>query len=771
MKEQFKDFSKLSKKILKTSLKLAKKDGEVQAGTEYILFAILQNEANAAAQLIAEKGITNSELKMMHDSSEMCCRAKRHIAVCMSAESTSILKAALAGARQAGIRLATPEHILCAILENNACRAHRMLSCLTDTTTLCRECRKISGQTIYNSSFQNRPIINGYRSNKYSEKIGKDLTRLALDGKLDPVLCRDDEIERMITILCRRQKNNPCLVGEPGVGKTALVEALAQLIAAGRVPKLLQGKRILSLDITGMVAGTKYRGDFEEKFKNLLDELVKEKNTIVFMDEIHMIAGAGAAEGAVDAAGILKPYLARGEIRMIGATTYQEYRKLIRKEPALERRFGVVNVEEPSACQAENMLTGVSLQYEKYHQIKISKEAIQQAVKISTQYMPGRFLPDKALDLIDEAAAYKQIQLKQAALDADDFLQAGDIDQAAAKICGIPLEKITEVEKNKLSAMENELKQYIQGQDEAIKTVVNAIKRGRLGMCDSKRPVAAMLFLGPTGVGKTYLAKVLSQIWFNTQKSLLRFDMSEYMEPHSGAKLIGAPPGYSGYEDGGALTNKVRENPYSIILFDEFEKAHPNIQNLLLQVFEDGFLTDSLGRKIDFTNCFIIMTSNLGAELLYGEKSVVGFCGINKEALKKSKAIEKAKEYFKPEFLGRLDEIVVFNSLNQTDLKNIADKILAELENRAYHAGYCLKHSNELARFFAEREDGSYGARQIRKAIEQTVGQALADEITKGNITQGSTLCACVSEGTIVLKQEKICTEKYWQKDKIVSAV
>ena len=487
----------------------------------------------------------------------------------------------------------------------------------------------------------------GRGQRKYLDTYCENLTQKAKDGKLDAIIGRDREVYRTVQILCRRQKNNPCLLGEPGVGKSALAEALAQRIAAGQITPALRGKRVLALDMASMVAGTKYRGDFEERFKNLLEELYRDRSTILFIDEIHIIAGAGAAEGAIDAASILKPMLARGEIQLIGATTPEEYRKTIQKDSALERRFGRVMVEEPTPAAAETILAGLMPRYERYHGVSIPPEAIHAAVELSVRYLPGRYLPDKAIDLLDEAAAARRIA------DASGNRRAltpADIARVVSKASGVPAERVGEAERERLANLEQRLAAEVIGQPQAVAAVASAIRRSRTGLRESGRPIGAMLFLGPTGVGKTQLARTLAKCWFGSEKALLRFDMSEYMERHTVARLLGAPPGYVGHDEGGQLTEAVRRRPYSVVLFDEIEKAHSDIQNLLLQILEDGNLTDSQGRRADFSNTIILLTSNLGARCLSGQTSPLGFGAAAAETRRRGQqAIQEAKEFFRPD--------------------------------------------------------------------------------------------------------------------------
>jgi ATP-dependent Clp protease ATP-binding subunit ClpC len=595
------------------------------------------------------------------------------------------------------------------------------------------------------------------RGSRSSDKYCRDLTRKAMDGELDPVFCREAEIERMIEILCRRQKNNPCLVGEPGVGKTALAEGLAQRIAADRVPRALAGRRVLALDMASLVAGTKYRGDFEERFKNLLEELVRDGTAILFVDEFHTIVGAGAAEGAIDAANILKPVLARGELQMIGATTNEEFRAHIQKDAALERRFGRVQVEEPTPEQAVEILEGLAPRYECYHSVSIPREALQAAVDLAVQYLPGRFLPDKAIDLMDEACAAAGIRAEQGGGAA--VLRQEDIARVVARISGVPAERVSEKERERLNRLEERLGQEIVGQEKAVAAVAGAIRRSRTGLGEPGRPIGALLFLGPTGVGKTALARALAKSWFGSEKALLKFDMSEYQESHTVARLIGAPPGYMGHEEGGQLTEAVRRRPYSVVLFDEIEKAHGDIQNILLQILEDGVLTDAMGRKTSFANTIVLLTSNLGARFLAGQAAPLGFA-VDREALfekQAAQAVAEAKSYFRPELVGRLDEMIVFRPLEEDSLCAIAEKLLGQLERRAAKSGYTLTHTPLVSRTLAAQAKSPYGARELRHKVDRAVEQALADRIASGTVQQGHSYTAdCAADGSVTLCENEM---------------
>lgn len=739
--------------MLNQALLIAGQRGQ-QPGTGHILLAILQLANSPAALLLQSKHITETKIlgKVNQlEGGKSCKLTPRNFLP----EACKALDFALMGAHAARMKEAQSEHVLCAMMEDAGCTASQWLVQLgVDLAQIARESRQLSGQLVL--PLQSKINSTPSRGNRLCEKYGKDLTRLALEGQLDPVICRETELQRMIEMLCRRQKNNPCLVGEPGVGKTALAEALAQRMAAGQVPEPLRAKRLLSLDIATLVAGTKYRGDFEERFRNLLDEVERDKTIILFVDEIHLIVGAGAAEGSIDAANILKPMLARGNVQMIGATTQEEYRRCLQKDAALERRFGVITVEEPTPTQAMRILQGLAPRYERYHQARLPEETLKAAVELSVRYLPGRFLPDKAIDLIDEAAA--SLRIKRTGNQQPCTLTPEDVAEVVARASGIPVQKINEEQRQRLVGLEQKLGQTVVGQATAVQTVAAAIRRAAIGLQDGKRPMGAMLFLGPTGVGKTHLARALANQWFGTEKALIRFDMSEYMEAHATAKLIGAPPGYVGHEQGGLLTEAVRRRPYAVLLFDEVEKAHPDAQNLLLQILEDGQLTDSLGRKANFCNTIVLLTSNLGARHLCGQNNTVGFQADDeaKIARQKELALEEAKRYFRPELMGRMDEVVVFSPLAGKDLEQITEQLLRELEQRAAHCGYRLRHTPEVTTELAHRGNPTYGARELRRQVSRAVEQALADRIAAGQAKSGESFVACLEQGEVVLEGETV---------------
>lgn len=746
------NLSRAAARTVGRALDLAGRQGCSAVDTGHLLLAMVQAGRGPAVEYLHRKNVT--EAALFACASERACggRPLRLRRRDLTPETRKALEFAVLGAHAAHCPRAENEHLLCAMLEDCTCTASVWLAGLgIEVPQAARECRRLSGQQLPAA-----PKMSASRNGRPSEKYGRDLTRMAQEGQLDPVLCRDEELDRMIEILCRRQKNNPCLLGEPGVGKSALAEALAQRIAAGQVTQSLRGKRVLALDMASMVAGTKYRGDFEERFKSLLEELYRDRSTILFIDELHVIAGAGAAEGAIDAASILKPMLARGEIQLIGATTPEEYRRTIGKDAALDRRFGKIMVEEPTAQNAERILQGLMPRYERYHNVAIPPEAIHAAVELSVRYLPGRYLPDKAIDLLDEAAA--MIRIAGGERDTHPTLSAGDIARVVSKASGVPAERVGEAERARLEQLEPRLSTEVVGQDRAVAAVAAAIRRSRTGLRESGRPIGAMLFLGPTGVGKTQLARTLARHWFGSEKALLRFDMSEYMEQHTVARLIGSPPGYVGHDEGGQLTEAVRRRPYSVVLFDEIEKAHSDLQNILLQILEDGMLTDAQGRKADFSHTIILLTSNLGARCLAGQGGNLGFGAKAEEVARRGKrAVQEAKDYFRPELMGRLDEVVLFDPLGPTQLTKIADRLLCELEERAAAQGYTLRHTEAVPAALAGTEVPSYGARELRRKVSRAVEQALADRIAAGEAKPGVCYTADVApDGTIVLHSDDL---------------
>ena len=746
-----KGFSREAGRVLEGAVELAGNYGCDRADTGHLLLAILQQDHGPAGRFLAGKDIREQEVRrrLAEGRQGLPRRLRRQD---LAPELRRAIDYALIDAQNARQPRAEPEHLLCAILEDGGCTAGVLLASMgLQLSEAVRECRQMSGQL----TLPAQP-----RASRPSDKYCRDLTRRAADGELDPVFCRDKELDRMIEILCRRQKNNPCLVGEPGVGKTALAEGLAQRIAAGQVPRALKGRRLLALDMASLVAGTKYRGDFEERLKSLLEELVRDGGVILFVDEFHTIVGAGAAEGAIDAANILKPVLARGELQMIGATTNQEFRSHIQKDPALERRFGRVQIDEPTPEQARGILEGLAPRYERYHGVLIPPEALDDAVELSVRYLPGRCLPDKAIDLMDEACAAARIRAEKEGRTAP-ALAREDMARVVARASGIPAERVGEAERERLALLECRLAQEVVGQDKAVAAVAAAIRRSRTGLGEPGRPIGALLFLGPTGVGKTALSKALARSWFGSGKALLKFDMSEYQEAHTVARLLGAPPGYLGHDEGGQLTEAVRRRPYSVVLFDEIEKAHPDIQNILLQLLEDGCLTDAAGRKADFTNTIVLLTANLGARFLAGQAAPLGFAAGQEAVFEKQaqQAVAEARSFFRPELLGRLDDTIVFRPLGPESLSAIADRLLGQLEQRAARSGYTLTHTPKVCRALAAKAASPYGARELRRQVDRAVEQALADRIASGTARPGAHYTAdCSADGSVLLIADDTAT-------------
>ena len=751
----YKGFSREAEQLLRQAVELAGGLGCEKADTGHLLLAMLQQKNSAAERFLTEKQV--SEQAVRRQLADSRCGPALHLdRQALAPDLRRTMDYALIGAQNAHRSRAEPEHLLCAMLEDDGCTAGLLLASMgVPLTEAVRECRQMSGQLVL--PVQPRVSAAMPRGSRASDKYCRDLTRRAQDGELDPVFCRDAELDRMVEILCRRQKNNPCLVGEPGVGKTALAEGLAQRIASGQVPRALKGRRLLALDMASLVAGTKYRGDFEERFKNLLEELVRDGTAILFVDEFHTIVGAGAAEGAIDAASILKPVLARGELQLIGATTNQEFRTHIQKDAALERRFGRVQVEEPTPAQAVDILNGLAPRYERYHHVTLPPHTLQAAVELAVRYLPGRCLPDKAIDLVDEACAAARIRAEQSG-NAQPVLTPDDIARVVAQASGVPAERVGEQERERLDKLEERLNAEIIGQQRAVAAVAGAIRRSRTGLGEPGRPIGALLFLGPTGVGKTALARALAAGWFGSEKALLKFDMSEYQEQHTAARLLGAPPGYLGHDEGGQLTEAVRRRPYSVVLFDEIEKAHPDIQNILLQILEDGQLTDAMGRKADFRNTIVLLTSNLGARCLSGQAAPLGFAAGAEALFEKQagQAVEEAKKWFRPELVGRLDEMIVFRPLSTDSLCTIAETMLCRLEDRAARNGYRLRHTPRVGAALAAKAQSAYGARELRRAVDRAVEQALADQIAAGAACTGQCWTAdCAADGSIVLREDE----------------
>ena len=813
-------FTKSSENVLEIANELANELGHNYIGTEHILYGLVEEQNGVASKVLENQGVTPE--KVMEKIEELVGineenRNNTGISIGFTPRTKRIIENAYVEARNTNSEYIGTEHLLLGIMhEGDSVAVRIMMELNVDPRKLYDETLKIINETSGSADGKeiSRNVSNSFNQTPTLNQYGTDLTKKAQEGKLDPVIGRTSQIERVIQILSRRSKNNPCLIGEPGVGKTAIVEGLAQKIVAGDVPELLKDKRVVSVDISSMVAGAKYRGDFEERIKKSLDEVKKAGDVILFIDEIHTIVGAGSAEGAVDAANILKPLLARGEIQVIGATTLSEYRKYIEKDAALERRFSQVMVTEPTEEDTIKILDGLRDRYEAHHNVKITDEAIKAAVELSVRYINDRFLPDKAIDLIDEAASRVKMKTytkpeelrkieeeiekvtkeKEEAIATQNFETAAklrdtekskkeelaekqkkwkdsntkkvmnltkeDIASVVAIWTGIPANKITETENEKLRKLEEILHKRVVGQDEAVETVAKAIRRGRVGLKDPNRPIGSFLFLGPTGVGKTELAKSLAEAMFGNENSMIRIDMSEFMEQHSVAKLIGSPPGYVGYDEGGQLTEKVRRKPYCVILFDEVEKAHPDVMNMLLQILDDGRLTDAQGRTVNFKNTIIIMTSNIGARLIT-DATKLGFSqneDKSKEAQKEYEDTKKAvmaevKKQFRPEFINRIDDIIVFHKLSDDDIKKIIDIMLKNVEKRLEAQEIKIEITDEVKDLIAKKGvDKAYGARPLKRAIQSMVEDKIAEGILDGTIKNGKKAKLVVQGDEVIVK-------------------
>ncbi|MBQ8740780.1 MAG: ATP-dependent Clp protease ATP-binding subunit [Clostridia bacterium] len=777
--------------------------GHTYVGSEHLLLGLLRVGSGIAASVLAKHGVTADKIEELIRMSIGTGTPTKLSPDYFTPRAKRVLEVAMQGCSNMGKKYVGTEHILIGILseqDNFAIRFLKELGC--DVSTLTSDALEISGAGTQNINDvkmgDNSAVKSKGGKTETLQKYGRDLTAEAAKGKIDPVIGRETEVERIIQILCRRTKNNPCLIGEPGVGKTAIIEGLAQRIVDGNVPEILLDKRVFTLDLTGMVAGTKYRGDFEERIKAVVDEVTRADDIILFIDEIHTIIGAGSAEGSTDAANILKPSLARGDFQLIGATTISEYRKNIEKDSALERRFQTVTVAEPNEDDAILILKGLKDKYEAHHKVVITDDAITAAVKLSSRYINDRFLPDKAIDLIDEAASrvrlassapsdeLKSAEQKLTAIKAekDDAINSQEFERAAslrdqekqleaeienikqqsgknvhsagevteqniAEIVslwtGVPVVQLTEEESARLLKLEEVLHNRLVGQSEAVRAVSKAIRRGRVGLKDPKRPIGSFIFLGPTGVGKTELCKALAEAMFGSENMMIRLDMSEYMEKHTVSRLVGSPPGYVGFEEGGQLTEKVRRNPYSVILFDEIEKAHPDVFNILLQILEDGILTDSQGRKVDFKNAVIIMTSNIGARLITDKKVSFGFGssdgGDQNEKDIKSRVLEELKSAFRPEFLNRVDDIIVFSKLTQDEIKQIAGKMLENLKKRLNNLNITIDFTDEVLTALADKGfDAIYGARPLRREIQNRIEDNLSEKILDTTIKNGDSV-------------------------------
>ena len=800
MKYNFNGFTTKANEALNQAISSAENLGHTYVGSEHLLLGLLKIGGGFAAALLNKSGITAEGVEELIRAQIGCGTPTKLSPDYFTPRAKRAVENAMASCANNGKKYVGTEHLLLGILSDGDNYAIRFLSELgADAAALTRETLKASG-------------IDGYsvegKSQTYQKpqddkvptlsKYGRELTAEAKKGKLDPVIGREKEIERVIQILCRRTKNNPCLIGEPGVGKTAIAEGLAQKIADGDVPEILEDKRVFALDLTGMVAGTKYRGDFEERIKTAIDEVINAGNIILFIDEVHTIVGAGSAEGSTDAANILKPSLARGEFQLIGATTISEYRKNIEKDPALERRFQPVNVSEPTEDDTVLILKGLKDKYEAHHKVKITDGAIEAAVKLSSRYISDRFLPDKAIDLIDEASSRVRLNVcaappelkaleekianaeaeKNEAVNSQEFehaaalrdnekklkeeyrelkekwrdksgringeVTAENIAETVSSWTGIPVSQLTREESERLLHLEDELHASVIGQDEAVTAVSRAIRRGRVGLKDPKRPIGSFIFCGPTGVGKTELCKALAKAMFGSENMMIRLDMSEYMEKHTVSRLVGSPPGYVGFEEGGQLTEKVRRNPYSVVLFDEIEKAHPDVFNVLLQILEDGILTDSQGRRVDFKNTVIIMTSNVGARLITEKRVAFGFTesgGDSENKNIKELVTGELKNTFRPEFLNRVDDIIVFSKLDRGQIAQIAVKLLNELAGRLAALGITLKWDDSAVYALADKGfDPIYGARPLRREIQNSIEDGLSEKILDSSVKKGDTV-------------------------------
>lgn len=815
----FNGFTQKANNALNRSVAIASELGHTCIGSEHLLYGLACEEASVSQTLLEKNGISSEDIEQKLRNAFGVGVKGELTPNDLTPRSKRILEHAIYEARNLGHNYVGTEHILLSILCESDCYAVQFLqelgaaprelyqSCVNEITNSAQGRTSQEHDELQSDTTSKQK--KGAGKNSVTE-YGKDLTQAASDNLLDPVIGRDEEIERVIQILSRRTKNNPCLVGEPGVGKTAVVEGLAQKIADGEVPEIIKDKKIISLDLSAMLAGAKYRGDFEERIKKVLEKVTTQGNVILFIDELHNIIGAGAAEGAIDAANILKPQLARGEIQLIGATTLNEYRKYIEKDAALERRFQPVQVNEPTQADAVKILFGLRDKYEAHHKIKITDEAIISAVTLSSRYIQDRFLPDKAIDLVDEASSRVKLRAftapsdvkeaetrlkeleaeKAAAINSQDFEAAAgfrdekkgleeelkkekqawqekrarisnevtgkDVSEIVSSWTGIPLKQLTEQESERLLHLEEVLHERIVGQEQAISAIANAIRRGRVGLKDPKRPMGSFLFLGPTGVGKTEVCKALSQTLFGSEDAIIRLDMSEYMEKHAVSRMVGSPPGYVGYEEGGQLTEKVRRKPYSIILFDEIEKAHPDAFNILLQILEDGVLTDAQGRKVDFRNTVIILTSNIGARLLTDKKNVgfsTGESGTLDESEGKATVLNELKNYFRPELLNRLDEIIVFHKLTPENIQQIAKNMLNVFAQRARDLRVELSFSDLAVKKLSQvGYDPVYGARPLRRAITSNIEDMLSQKLLDGSVKKNDHVEIDVDDNEFIIK-------------------
>lgn len=752
---RFSGFTEKANLVLNRAVEKAAGCGYGYVGSEHLLMELAKIEETAAFELLAKLNITQEKLEnFIKQETSGESSVEKLSPDDFSPKCRRILQSAAARAIEMGASGAGTEHLLLAIAEERDSCGSRILAALgVRPKDLLREMPELRERPL----LPEREIA---RPKEPLEQFGRDLTRLAAAGRLMPVIGREREIQRALGILCRYTKNNPLLIGEPGVGKTAVAEGLAQKISAGDVPGPLLGKRLIALDLTTLVAGTKYRGDFEERIRRVVRQVQSSGNVILFVDELHTIIGAGAAEGSADAANILKPFLARGEIQVIGAVTTSEYHRCLERDAALTRRFQPVMIEEPDEKETLRILEGIYRRYEKHHQVVIPKDTLHAAISLSVRYLPERFLPDKAIDLMDEAASRVQLQgaFAEEGADSPKTVTAEDVAAVVGDWTGIPVCRITEPEGVRLRRLEEILSQRVVGQKQAISAVACAVRRGRTGLKEPGRPIGSFLFSGPTGVGKTELCKALAEAVFGEEKRLIRFDMSEYMEKHAASRLLGAPPGYVGFEQGGQLVEAVRKHPYSVILFDEIEKAHPDLFDVLLQIMEDGRLTDSHGRQADFRNTVMIMTSNVGAS----HTEILGFLEQGREGEKaaENRVMRAVKKQFKPEFINRLDGCIVFRQLSGQDLYAIAEKLLTQLQNRLAEQNLQMSFTSNAVQEIVQRgTDLEYGARPLRRAIQTGIEDFLSDQLLSGKIQPGDGFLVDAQDSSFIITVNSVCEQ------------